>query len=103
MNCELVCIAKGRDGRWEAICLDLDIAVSGETFDEVKATMNDAVTSYLQDANAEGEETRHKLLNRGVPFLSRLRWTWPFVVSALFSRPPRDASATCEFPVACRA
>jgi hypothetical protein len=103
MGRELICIAKGRDGLWEAICLDLDISVSGQSFDDVKNVMRDAIASYVEDISAESPEIRKKLMNRSVPFWARLRWTWPFVVAALFSRPPRDASATCEFPVACHA
>jgi hypothetical protein len=104
MKRELICIAKGQDeGLWEAICLDLDIAVAGESFDEVKAILNQAVASYFADAQREDEPTRSQLLNRRVPFWSRLRWTWPFVLAVLFDRKQKDAKATYEFPVTCPA
>ena len=103
MQRELICIAKGRDGLWEAICLDIDIAVAGKSFDEVRDTLPVAIKSYFEDALREAEPTRSQLLNRRVPFWARLRWTYPFVLAVLFGRKQQDARATCEFPVTCPA
>lgn len=100
---ELICIAKGRDGRWEAICLDLDIAVAGDSFEAVRADLNQAISSYIEDAMKEAEPFRSRLLNRRTPFWSRLQWTWPFIVSAMFGRKQRDTEETREFPVPCPA
>jgi hypothetical protein len=100
---ELICIAKGRDdaGLWEAICLDLDVAVAGRNFDEVKDILSRAIETYFEDARREAEPARSQLLSRRVPFLARLRWTWPFVSAVLFGRKQQNAQATCEFPVTC--
>jgi hypothetical protein len=100
---ELICIAKGRDdtGLWEAICLDLDIAVAGRSFDEVKDILSRAIATYFEDARREAEPARSQLLNRRVPFLARLRWTWPFVLAVLFGRKRQHGQATYEFPVTC--
>jgi len=103
MAVELICVARGRDGAWEAICLDLDIAVSGASFKEVRSTLAGAIESYIADAMREDEPTRTQLLRRRVPFFSRIRWTWPFIVSALFGRKKRDATETREFPLPCPA
>jgi hypothetical protein len=100
---ELICIAKGRDDRWEAICLDLDIAVAGKSFDDVQQILRGAIISYFADAQKEREPVRSQLLHRRVPFWARLRWTWPFVLAVLFGRKQQDAKATCEFPVTCPA
>jgi len=101
MKRELVCIAKDRGGLWEAICLDLDIAVAGGSFEEVKLILNQAIASYFEDVQREDEPTRSQLLNRRVPFFSRLRWTWQFILVVLFDRKQKDARATYEFPVTC--
>lgn len=74
---ELTCIARGREGQWEAICLDFNIAVSGNSFDQVRDTLSEAITYYIRDAMQEDERTREQLLNRRVPFWSRLQWTLP--------------------------
>src|ERR1700733_14605054 len=88
---QLICIAKGRDGLWEAICLDFDIAVAGDSLDDVKGLLYQAVYSYCEDAKREAEPTRSQLLNRRVPFWARLRWTWPFVLAVFFGRKQQDA------------
>jgi hypothetical protein len=100
---QLTCIATGRDdvGIWEAICLDLDIAVAGRSFDEVKDILRSAIETYFEDARREAEPTRSQLLSRRVAFWARLRWTWPFVLTVLFGRKDQAAQATCEFPLTC--
>ncbi len=40
----LRCYAEGRDDSWEAICLDPDIAVQGESFAEVVDSLNEAIS-----------------------------------------------------------
>lgn len=102
---ELICIAKGRGDSWEAICLDFDIAVSGDSFPAVKDSLNEAIVTYIQDALAERPEIRDRLLNRATPFFARLTWTWPFFFAALFRRADskEPAQATVEFAVPCPA
>ncbi len=43
MNKQLFCVARRQRDRWEAICLDLDIAVEGRSFDEVRNLLQEAV------------------------------------------------------------
>lgn len=101
---ELICIAKGRGDAWEAICLDFDIAVSGDSFPAVKDSLYEAISTYIEDAMAERPEIRDRLLSRRTPFLARLSWTWPFFVAALFgARSKTPAQATVEFAVPCPA
>jgi len=100
---ELTCIARGREGQWEAICLDFNIAVSGNSFEQVRETLSEAITYYIQDAMQEDERTREQLLNRRVPFWSRLQWTLPVIVTAVLARHPKDAAATNSFFVPCPA
>ena len=95
------CIARGRDDAWEAFCLDLDLAVQGRSFDEVRERLGQAVVSYLESASAEAEPARSQLLNRRAPFLVRLKWSWRFLLSALFGHGHDDA--TVGFPVSCPA
>jgi predicted RNase H-like HicB family nuclease len=44
----LHCYAEGRNGDWEAICLDLDIAVQGGSFEEVFGSLREAISLYLE-------------------------------------------------------
>lgn len=62
------CIAKGRPGNWEAICLDFDISVQGASFEEVKSLLTEAIDSYVEFAQTVDVETRKQLLSRRAPF-----------------------------------
>jgi hypothetical protein len=99
----LLCVAHGNDEGWEAICLDLDIAVQGYSLDEVKWHLQSAVRTYIQDALAESEPTRQRLLNRRAPFLTRLNFVLRVAMHALFR--PRDGGGSMEasFEVPCHA
>jgi predicted RNase H-like HicB family nuclease len=75
----LRCYAEGRDGDWEAICLDLDIAVQGGSFEEVFTSLQGAVSLYLQSVTDLPPEERRVLLHRPAPLPVRLR----FLIHAL--------------------
>lgn len=68
----LYCYASGREGVWEAICLDLDIAVQGSTFVGSSAFLQEAIALYLQTVSELPEADRAALLSRFVPFWTRL-------------------------------
>jgi predicted RNase H-like HicB family nuclease len=68
----LYCYASGREGAWEAICLDLDIAVQGRSFEEVSRLLEEAIGLYLETVNDLPEAERAVFLSRRVPFWTRL-------------------------------
>jgi predicted RNase H-like HicB family nuclease len=70
----LHCYAEGRDGDWEAICLDLDIAVQGESFEEVFRSLREAIALYLESVTALPETERQRLLHRPAPTAVRMRF-----------------------------
>lgn len=72
----LQCYAEGRDGDWEAICLDLDIAVQGRSFEEVFASLQEAIALYLESVADLPEDERRRLLRRTVPLPTRLKLLW---------------------------
>lgn len=82
----LLCFAHGRDRDWEAICLDLDIAVQGESFAAVQSALNEAIQTYVMDAMAEDTATSEQLLNRAAPWYVRLKHLTTFFYAALFFR-----------------
>ena len=79
----LLCFAEGKEGDWEAICLDLDIAVQGSSYEEVSQLLNAAIATYFEDAMAEDEATRKRLINRKAPFTVRLATVAKFLFAAL--------------------
>ena len=70
----LRCYAEGRDGAWEAICLDLDIAVQENSFEGAFHALNEAIALHLEAVAALPETQRAHLLDRPAPFSLRLRF-----------------------------
>jgi predicted RNase H-like HicB family nuclease len=70
----LHCYAEGQDGDWEAICLDLDIAVQGRTFEEVFGSLREAIKLYLDSVSSLPADERRSLLQRPAPIVVRLKF-----------------------------
>jgi hypothetical protein len=103
MDHRLIGVAHGRGDQWEACCLDYDLAVQGQSFEEVQASLVQAIEMYLDAAYSESEPVRSRLLNRRAPFLVRLTWAWRLFWSTLLGHDTRRAeSDTFEF-LACPA
>jgi predicted RNase H-like HicB family nuclease len=53
------CYTAGRNGAWEAICLEFDIAVQGNAFEEVFSSLQHAISLYIEGvANLPPRGTR---------------------------------------------
>ena len=81
----LHCYAEGRDGEWEAICLDLDIAVQGRTFEEVFGSLQEAISLYLETVADLPADQQPPLLHRPVPL--RLPAAHPGELTSSRARP----------------
>lgn len=94
----LYCYASGREGAWEAICLDLDIAVQGRTFEEVSVLLREAIGLYLETVDELPESERAAFLSRPVPFWTRLG----FAIQAFWStlRARADGELKHQFTMA---
>lgn len=97
----LLCLAEGRDGNWEGICLDFDIAVQGGSLEEVQRLLADAVGAYIRDALHEDDATQARLLHRRVPFLTQLLYRLRFAAAAF--RNGRSGDLHGAFQVPCHA
>ena len=64
---KLVCFARGREGDWEAICLDFDIAVHGRSFEDVQQLLRISIADYIESAAQESPEAAARLLRRSAP------------------------------------
>lgn len=98
----LRCYAFGVAGDYEAICVDLDIAVQGSSFQEVYETLNAAVASYVQDAQKEDEATARKLLSRRAPWHVRTGYGLQFI-AGLLARRVLNGRSEASFDLACPA
>ena len=70
----LHCYAEGREGDWEAICLDYDIAVQGRSFEEVARSLREAVVLYLESLKDLPQADQERLLQRRAPLRLRLKF-----------------------------
>lgn len=71
-NLLLRCYANKRDDQWQAFCIDLSLAVQGETFPEVKQKLESMMLEYVYDALAgEDKEFAEQLLSRKAPLYQR--------------------------------
>lgn len=66
------CYVERRGSDWEAVCLDFDIAVQGQSLHEVQEKLARAVHEYVAYVSTLPEADRERLLNRRVPFWTRL-------------------------------
>ena len=97
----ITCFAHGGEEGWEGICVDFDIAVQGETFEEVQLLLVEAVRTYVETAMKEEPTVRDELLNRVAPFGVRARLAFGFLWHTLRHR--KDGGDTAGFSMPCPA
>ena len=98
----LRCFVRGRGDRWEAMCIDLDIAVEGDSRREVVGRLEDAIAGYVESACAEGGEQAKRLLSRRAPWRVRLGVVFGSALHVLFrTRPGHELRG--NFDLACPA
>jgi predicted RNase H-like HicB family nuclease len=96
----LHCYAEGRDGGWEAICLELDIAVQGDSFAEVYQALDEAIAAYLETVHDLPEGERRHLLRRKAPMSVRISFLLRAFRTILFGRDNDPQYAGFTLPVA---
>ena len=102
MTLSFWCVVHGHGTEWEGLCLDLDIAVHGQSLQDVKTTLEQAVSSYIEDASKEDEATRKRLLARRAPFRVRLPWALRLFFRSIFGNRKSGNDETAGFLVSCR-
>lgn len=73
---QLRCYANEHEGAWEALCVDLDIAVQGDSFQAVYHDLATVVAQYVEYVGTLPADERRRLLHRKAPFGLRLRFAW---------------------------
>ena len=97
------CVAEGCDAHgWQALCLNLDIAVEGPTLAEAKMHLDAAVADYIEEVLKLPEADRRRLLNRSVPFTLKLEYAFRLFWHSLRSK-RRDGGLQASFEIPCHA
>ncbi len=99
MNKAIWCYAEGQQGNWEAICLDFDLSVQGESFDAVYRDLHESILMYLDYIEGLPKGEQVQFLNRKVPLGLRLKFISTLFLSA-FKQNGKDRAS---FLVHCQA
>jgi predicted RNase H-like HicB family nuclease len=80
------CYAEQETDCWIAICLDFNLAVQGDSFEEVKSKLEAMIAEYVYDA-LEGEDKAFaaQLLSRRAPLSAWLKYYFFKIKIALLS------------------
>jgi predicted RNase H-like HicB family nuclease len=98
----LRCYAEGQDDGWEAICLDLDLAAQGSTFEHVYHEMTEAIGLYLDTVAELPEAERRRLLYRPASLGVRLKFLW-HALRAVLHDDTKNPKLRAEFTTICPA
>ena len=79
------CYAWGRSGNWEAICLDYDLTAHGESLEEVRRELDDAIETFLSRVRELPESEQARLLDRKAPLVLRTRLALLYRLSRLLT------------------
>lgn len=82
----LSCYAAGRDDSWEAICLDFDIAVQGDSFADVSKKLSEAIHAYIEYVVTLPADEQVDLLHRRAPWRVRTKFVLGAIVTMLFHK-----------------
>jgi len=71
----LRCYGEQKGSVWQAFCIDLNLAVQGNSFVEVRSKLHQQIASYLYDA-LEGPDKKYaaQLLSRKAPISFRAKY-----------------------------
>ena len=104
MQKTLRCFARGSDGHFEAICIDLDIAIEARSLEEAKRTLNRSVQEYVKAAIQEEPAVARQLLTRRSPWHVRMSWICRFGIHMIFGRHDQeDRSLQAGYDLPCPA
>ena len=85
MGLKLKCYVYGGGASWEAICVDLNVAVCGDSQQEVRASLGKAVDLYLETVADLPVAEQDGFLSRQAPWHTRARLAISTWFSALWS------------------
>ncbi len=71
------CFAENKDGVWQAVCIDLNLAAQDHTFEGVRRKLDSQIFDYVYDATVgEDREFADQLLRRKAPLPLRVKYYW---------------------------
>ena len=90
------CYLHGKGSEWEAICTDLDISVQGDSFEDAKSLLNEALVGFLEVLEGDSEADQRRFLKRKSPLWLRSLYYWRLVLFRLFDKQSSQKEYTHE-------
>lgn len=90
------CYAEGRDGQWQAFCLNFDLAVQGTSLDDVRHDLEAAISMYLDYVSDLPIEEQAQFLRRRAPLGHWLKFTLISLCSLVWGHSKRRAESWAE-------
>ena len=75
--------AEGQDKLWKVVCLDFDVAVRGDSFQDALESLDIVMSEYVQYIRRLPEDEQSALLGRKAPFALLIKFAW-LVFQAIF-------------------
>lgn len=76
----IICFASGKPGDWEATCLNFDLSVQGDSFEDVQTVLHEMIVDYIESLVDLPKEEQMRFLNRKAPLFLRIKyhllWLW---------------------------
>jgi hypothetical protein len=94
----LRCFAAQSNEAWEAICLDLDIAAQGVSFEDADQNLRCAIRMYFERVDTLPAEERKKFLYRRVPLITRIQFAIEAALSSLAIRTRQEHQQYYKIP-----
>ena len=94
----LYCYAENRGDGWEAICLDVDVAVQARTLHEVVRELDGELDLYFESVMELPEAERAVFLDRPAPWNLRLKFLWHALRGLIRGNSKERAEFTCHCP-----
>jgi predicted RNase H-like HicB family nuclease len=80
------CFAELKDGQWQAFSLEFGLAAQGESFADVRRSLESMIVSYVKDALDEDREHAMTLLKRKAMWQVYAKYYFHVVIGALKER-----------------
>ncbi len=94
---------EGYQGGWEAICIDFDIAVQGQTLDGVVESLKTAISLYVERASELPQKEKDALLRRRAPWSVRFGFLAHALASGWLTPKASNGKTRAEFLIPCPA
>jgi hypothetical protein len=79
----LRCYAQHREGIWQAVCIDLNLAAQDKKLSVARKKLHEQILSYVKDAFTIDQAHAKQLLNRKAPWSLRLEYYRAFLYQEL--------------------